>query len=59
MIKAIGFLGSLYGDLIMCSAAAKQFKLQYPDSHLTFACAKPFASILSLFIDNKYMFFVI
>ncbi len=55
MIKAIGMLGSLYGDLIMCSAVIKQFKLQYPDSHFTFACAKPFASILPLFFNNQYI----
>lgn len=54
-IKAIGFLGSLSGDLVMCSAAAKQFKKQYPDSHLTFACARKFSAILPLFFDNKYI----
>lgn len=55
MIKAIGMLGSLHGDLIMCSAAARQFKVQYPDSHLTFACARKFSGILPLFFDNKYI----
>ena len=56
MIKAIGFLGSLSGDIVMCSAMAKAFKTQFgPESHLTFACAKQFGSILPLFYDNKYI----
>lgn len=49
MIKAIGFLVGQVGDLVMCSVAARQFKKQYPNSHLTLAIGKKYAHVADLF----------
>jgi len=49
MIKAIGFLGQQVGDLVMCSVAVRQFKKQYPVSHLTFSISQKYGHVNKLF----------
>lgn len=45
----------MYGDLVMCSVAARAFKEQYPDSHLTFAACSSYKNILPLFKEHPYI----
>lgn len=49
MIKAIGFLQGQIGDSVICSVAARQFKAQCPDSHLTFALGPRYGHAIDLF----------
>jgi ADP-heptose:LPS heptosyltransferase len=49
MIKAIGTLHGLFGDLVMTTSALKSFKRLCPRSHFTFAVSNRHASILPLF----------
>lgn len=48
-IKAIGFLAGQVGDLVMTTVALRQFKRQFPDSHLTFAIGKKYGHVAPLF----------
>lgn len=54
-MKAIGFLGERAGDAVMCSVAARQFKAQFPDAHLTFALSKHFGHLIDLFKGLPYI----
>lgn len=49
MIKAIIGLSGQVGDLVMASVAVRQFKAQYPDSHVTFAMGAKYAHVKDLF----------
>lgn len=51
-MKAIGLIGGQVGDLVMATAAARQFKIQYPGSHLTFSMIKRYGHVKDLFIGN-------
>lgn len=48
-IRAIGFLAGQVGDLVMSTVALRQFKRQFPDSHLIFAIGKKYGHVAPLF----------
>lgn len=52
-VRAIGFLGGQFGDAIMCQVAAQRFKELAPNSHLTFAVAEKYKSVLPFLYKNK------
>lgn len=52
MIKACGFLGGQFGDLVIQTVVCRAFKEQNPDSHLTFAMAGKYRDILPLFFNH-------
>jgi ADP-heptose:LPS heptosyltransferase len=52
MKKAIGFNGGMYGDSVIMTVAARAFKQQFPDAHLTFAVNRKFDGIMPLFAHN-------
>lgn len=52
MIKAIGFLGGQFGDLVIQTVVCRAFKQQFPDSKLTFAMAQKYRDIQPLFFHN-------
>ena len=52
MIKAAGFQAGQYGDLVIATVAARAFKQQNPDSHLTFAMAEKYRDMLPLFFNH-------
>lgn len=54
MIRAIGFNQGLRGDLCMSTVAARSFKQQYPDSHLTLGINQRFKDLAPLFHDHPY-----
>lgn len=49
MKRAIGFNLGLRGDLIMSTVAARSFKEQYPNSHLTLGVGPQYSDMLPLF----------
>lgn len=51
-MKAIGFLGGCYGDLIMCYKAVQSFRTRYPNVHLTFAIGDRYKEIEPLFFKQ-------
>jgi ADP-heptose:LPS heptosyltransferase len=55
MIRAIGFAQGQVGDLVIQTVAARAFKQQYPDSHLTFGVADKYRDILPLFFHNDLL----
>jgi ADP-heptose:LPS heptosyltransferase len=54
MIRAVGFQQGLRGDLVMSTVAARSFKQQYPDSHLTLGLNRQFKDLAPLFHDHLY-----
>jgi ADP-heptose:LPS heptosyltransferase len=54
MIRAIGFMQGLRGDLVMSTVCARSFKEQYPDAHLTLGVHKRFKDLLPLFHDSQF-----
>ena len=51
-MKAIGFLGGQFGDLVIMTVCCRAFKRAYPDGHLTFAVAAKYRDILPLFFNH-------
>ena len=54
-MKAIGFNQGQYGDLCMCTVAARAFKETYENSHLTIGINKKYESLKYIFINNDYI----
>lgn len=54
-MKAIGFNQGQYGDLCMCTVAAKAFKQTYDNSHLTLGINKKYENLKYIFINNDYI----
>lgn len=54
-MKAAGFLGGQFGDLVIQTVCCRAFKALYPNSHLTFACAEKFRDILPLFFNHPHI----
>jgi ADP-heptose:LPS heptosyltransferase len=54
MIRAAGFMQGLRGDLVFSTVAARSFKEQYPDSHLTLTVGPQFKDLLPLFHNHPY-----
>lgn len=54
-MKAIGFVNGRVGDAVMATVAARQFKLQNPGSHLTFALGRQFGNVIDLFKGNPHI----
>lgn len=54
-MKIAGLLRERLGDLIMCTAAARQLKVQQPDCHLTFCVGKRVGHTLDLFRGLPYI----
>lgn len=53
-MRAIGFNAGQFGDVLMGTVAARAFKEQNPDSHLTLGIAEKYSSIAPLFRGHKY-----
>lgn len=53
-MKAIGFNAGQFGDVMMGTVAARAFKEQNPDAHLTMGVAEKYSAIEPLFKDHKY-----
>lgn len=54
LTRAIGFNLGLRGDLAMTTVAARSFKENFPNSHLTLGLNKTFKDLLPLFHDHPY-----
>lgn len=54
MIRAIGMMQGLRGDLCMSTVAARSFKQQHPDSYLTLGLNQRFEDLAPLFHDHPY-----
>jgi ADP-heptose:LPS heptosyltransferase len=53
-VRAIGFNLGLRGDILMSTVAARSFKQEYSNSHLTLGVASQFKDLLPLFHDHPY-----
>ncbi len=54
MKRAIGFQQGLRGDLVFSTVAARSFKEQYPDWHLTLGLNRQFKDLVPLFFDSEF-----
>lgn len=53
-MKAIGFNGGQFGDILMGTVAARAHKLAHPNSKLTLGLSEKYSAIAPLFANHEY-----